>query len=194
MATPLRFRYTTYLGEMHPAQRKVVVEFRTKDIARCASLNDLQRQKLLKLLGPRWNPETDLAKMSCEKFEEAAQNKRYLGDLIGRLVAECQREGADVDLFEDVPVDTRHHEVRLKKRGLRGRKIPKSPPDNWDLTPERVQELMRVRGLARDGWEGGEGDAGSGSPPKPEEEDSKVGEYVKVDAVRRPGSRVLDYM
>ncbi len=24
---PLRFRYTTYMGEFHPAERKVVVEF-----------------------------------------------------------------------------------------------------------------------------------------------------------------------
>ncbi len=83
---PLRFRYTSYMGEFHPAEKKVVVEFSPKDMP----LNEAQQQKLRKLLGPRWNPETDIAKMSCEQFEHPAQNKRYLGDLVNKLVAQAK--------------------------------------------------------------------------------------------------------
>lgn len=74
------------MGENHPAQSKVVVEFSTKDLP----LNGKQATKLKKLLGPRWNPETKLAKMSCEQFDHQAQNKRYLGDLVNKLIAEAK--------------------------------------------------------------------------------------------------------
>ncbi|KAG9599272.1 hypothetical protein KCU97_g3576, partial [Aureobasidium melanogenum] len=77
-ATPLRFRYTTYMGEQHPAQRKVVVEFDPQDL----SLSPAHTQNLIKLAGVRYNPTTKLVKMSCEDHETQAQNKRYLGDTI----------------------------------------------------------------------------------------------------------------
>jgi small subunit ribosomal protein S35 len=64
----------------------VVVEFSTKDLP----LNGQQAMKLKKLLGPRWNPETQVAKMSCEQFDHQAQNKRYLADLVNKLVAEAK--------------------------------------------------------------------------------------------------------
>ncbi|KAH6655492.1 mitochondrial ribosomal subunit protein-domain-containing protein [Truncatella angustata] len=124
----LRFRYTTYMGENHPAQSKVVVEFSTKDLP----LNGKQAQKLWKLLGPRWNPETKVAKMSCEQFDHQAQNKRYLADLVNKLIAEAKDT---TDTFEDVPLDTRHHQKVVK---------PKFPKE-WYLTEARVQQLEDQR-------------------------------------------------
>lgn len=83
----LRFRYTTYMGEQHPAEKKVVLEFSPADMP---NLTDLQRDKLRKLVGVRYNPEEDLIKMSCESFETQAQNKRYLGDLVDKLLVEAR--------------------------------------------------------------------------------------------------------
>lgn len=80
---PLRFRYTSYLGEFHPAEKKVVVEFCPTDLG----LTEEQQLKLVKLAGPRYNPEKEIVRMSCEMFEQQAQNKRYLGDLVGKLIA-----------------------------------------------------------------------------------------------------------
>ncbi|KAI1812932.1 mitochondrial ribosomal subunit protein-domain-containing protein [Poronia punctata] len=125
---PLRFRYTSYMGEFHPAEKKVVVEFSPKDLP----LNEAQQQKLRKLLGPRWNPETDIAKMSCEQFDHPAQNKRYLGDLVNKLVAEAKDS---TDMFEDVPLDTRHHTFQTK---------PKFPKE-WRMTEERRKEIEDTR-------------------------------------------------
>lgn len=83
----LRFRYTNYMGEQHPAEKKVVVEFCPADMP---DLTHIQRDKLRKLAGSRWNPETDIIKMSCEMFETQAQNKRYLGDLVDTLLQEAK--------------------------------------------------------------------------------------------------------
>jgi small subunit ribosomal protein S35 len=84
---PLRFRYTTYMGEQHPAEKKVVLEFSPADMP---DLTELQRDKLRKLVGVRYNPESDVVKMSCEMFETQAQNKRYLGDLVDKLLQEAR--------------------------------------------------------------------------------------------------------
>lgn len=83
---PLRFRYTSYMGEYHPAEKKVVVEFSPADFG----LTDLQQLKLKKLAGTRYNPEKDVIKMSCESFEHQAQNKRYLAETVEQLVAEAR--------------------------------------------------------------------------------------------------------
>lgn len=83
----LRFRYTTYMGEEHPAEKKVVLEFCPSDMP---DLTPVQLSKLKKLVGVRYNPETDIVKMSCEMFESQAQNKRYLGDLVDTLLREAR--------------------------------------------------------------------------------------------------------
>lgn len=83
---PLRFRYTTYMGEFHPAEKKVVVEFSPADMG----LTPVQTDKLKKLVGPRYNPDKDVIKMSCDSFGQPAQNKRYLSDLIDTLVEQAK--------------------------------------------------------------------------------------------------------
>ncbi|KEF62990.1 uncharacterized protein A1O9_00965 [Exophiala aquamarina CBS 119918] len=126
---PLRFRYTTYMGESHPAAKKVVVQFCTKDLP---GLTDVQRLKLIKLVGTRYNPDSDMIKMSSEKFEAPAQNKRYLGDLVNKLIDEA-KNGADD--FKDIPLDLRH--VKPKKNI--------KFPEEWRISPRRVQELLLAR-------------------------------------------------
>jgi small subunit ribosomal protein S35 len=74
------------MGEFHPAEKKVVVQFSPADLP----LTPAQQLKMKKLVGARWNPETDMVKMSCEMFEHQAQNKRYLGDLVNKLIAESK--------------------------------------------------------------------------------------------------------
>ncbi|KAK4940613.1 hypothetical protein LTR28_009088, partial [Elasticomyces elasticus] len=129
-ARPLRFRYTTYLGEQHPAARKVVVEFTPSDIP---GLTEQQTAKLIKLCGPRYNPSTEIVRMSAENFETQAQNKRYLGDTIASLIAETKDPSADT--FEDVPFDFRHHKSKPKLKF----------PEEWLLTEERKAELEAKR-------------------------------------------------
>ncbi|KAJ4302560.1 37S ribosomal protein S24, mitochondrial [Collariella sp. IMI 366227] len=128
----LRFRYTTYMGEFHPADRKVVVEFSPGDMP---GLTDVQKLKMKKLAGSRYNPEKDIIKMSCERFEHQAQNKRYLGDIIDKMVETAKDP---TDTFEDVPLDTRHHKFK---------QVIKFPKE-WYMTEERKKELVAQRQAA----------------------------------------------
>lgn len=118
------------MGEQHPAEPKVVVELSTKDLTP-KYLTEAQRQTFLKLVGPRYNPDTDIVRMSCERFNTRAQNKRYLGDLVNNLVKEA-KEG---DSFAEVPLDLRHHKP---KRQLRF-------PKEWIMTEQRKKQLEARR-------------------------------------------------
>lgn len=117
------------MGESHPAAKKVVVQFCPKDLP---GLTEVQRLKLIKLVGTRYNPDNDMVKMSSEKFEAPAQNKRYLGDLVNKLIDEA-KNGADD--FKDIPLDLRH--VKPKKNI--------KFPEGWRLSTQRVQELLLAR-------------------------------------------------
>ena len=117
------------MGETHPGSKKIVVEFCTRDLR---DLTEPQRIKLIKLAGPRYNPETDIVKMSSEMFETPAQNKRYLGDLVDTLIEEA-KDGTD--MFEDVPLDFRHHKFKPKVEF----------PDGWKLTKEKKARLEEDR-------------------------------------------------
>ncbi|KAJ4982912.1 hypothetical protein SVAN01_11579 [Stagonosporopsis vannaccii] len=127
-ATPFRFRYTSYLGESHPATNKVVVEFSPSDLG----LTEQQRSKLIKLSGPRYNPSSDLIKLSTEQFDTQTQNKRFLGETIESLIAEAKDA---TDTFEDVPFDFRHHKVKVRHEF----------PKEWILTEERKKYLAAKR-------------------------------------------------
>jgi small subunit ribosomal protein S35 len=117
------------MGESHPAAKKVVLQFCPKDLP---NLTEDQRLKLIKLVGTRYNPDNDIIKMACEKFEAPAQNKRYLGDLVNKLIDEAKN---GVDSFKDIPLDLRH---RKPKKTIKF-------PEEWRLNPERVQELLLAR-------------------------------------------------
>lgn len=82
------------MGEYHPAEKKVVVEFSPSDFG----LTDVQELKLKKLAGVRFNPEKEIIKISCESFEHQAQNKRYLAEQVEKLLAEAM-----VSIFSPPP-------------------------------------------------------------------------------------------
>ncbi|KAI8935562.1 hypothetical protein NX059_008131 [Plenodomus lindquistii] len=134
--TPFRFRYTSYLGESHPATNKVVVEFSPPDLSLhpspTLSLTPPQIAKLIKLAGPRYNPTTQVIKLSCEAYDTQAQNKRFLGETINSLIKEAKDEK---DMFDDVPFDFRH--AKVKKRT--------EFPEAWVMTQERKKYLEGKR-------------------------------------------------
>ncbi|KAK6332911.1 37S ribosomal protein S24, mitochondrial [Orbilia brochopaga] len=118
----LRFRYTTYMGVQHPAENKVVMECCPQDL----KLTPVQTDKLIKICGPRYNPTRKVLKFSAEMFPHQHQNKRYLSELMDKLIAEAKD---DTDTFEDVPFDFRHHKFQT----------PKSFPKGWRMTPDKLQ-------------------------------------------------------
>ncbi|KAJ5868654.1 hypothetical protein N7534_003207 [Penicillium rubens] len=126
----LRFRYTTYMGEQHPAEPKVVVELASQDLTP-KYLTEAQRQTFLKLAGTRYNPQTDIIRMSSEKFGSRAQNKRYLADVVNSMIKEA-KEG---DSFADIPLDLRHHKQKTRLQF----------PESWNMTEARRNQLAARR-------------------------------------------------
>ena len=117
------------MGETHPASRKIVLEFCTRDLP---DLTEPQRIKFIKLAGVRYNPQTDIVKMSSEMFATQAQNKRYLGDLVDTLIAEAKNSE---DMYEDIPLDFRHHKWKRKLEF----------PEHWKMTEHRRKQLEADR-------------------------------------------------
>ena len=114
------------MGETHPGSNKVVMDFQP---AQLPNLTQIQRDKLIKLLGSRYDPHKETAKMSCERYPTAPQNKNHLIETLESLLKES-REGQDT--FEDVPFDFRH--ARFKKSR------PKFP-EHWKLVGDRRSDL-----------------------------------------------------
>lgn len=121
------------MGESHQAESKVVVQFVPKDLG----LTEAQTAKLTKLVGARYDPEQGVVKMSSERFEHQAQNKRYLQELIQSLIAEAKDAS---DTFADVALDTRHR-YRGRKQD---RPKPKFPVE-WRMTADRQKQIAEVR-------------------------------------------------
>lgn len=106
----LQFRYTTYMGEDHPGESKVVVTFKTNDLP---DLDDKQRHKLRVLAGTRYDYETDTIKISSQAYPEATQNVRYLGEIIRDLLAEAK--DLSKESFADIPLNTNHVQARKRR-------------------------------------------------------------------------------
>lgn len=106
------------------------------------SLTEQQRNKLIKLLGSRYNPSTSLAKVSCESYDTQAANKRHLGTVVNRLISEAKDA---TDTFEDVPFDFRHHKEKKRLEF----------PETWKMTTERKRYLEAKRGAERDRFQQG---------------------------------------
>lgn len=130
---PITYRYTSYVGEEHPNNVKVVLSFRTKDLP----LNDKQLHKLRLLARTRYDFETDIVKMSSDKFPEAAQNARYLHDILQDLIKESKDMKDD---FSDIPLDTRH--IAAKK--LRKRRNDYQFPEEWKRPQDAPIETVNV--------------------------------------------------
>jgi small subunit ribosomal protein S35 len=82
----LRFKTHNYMGEPHPVESKCVLNVKVDLLG----LNDQERHKLLVLSGPRYNPESGELTLSSEKFPYVNQNKKYLSDLLDKLIAEAK--------------------------------------------------------------------------------------------------------
>jgi small subunit ribosomal protein S35 len=86
----LNFRYVSYVGEKHPAAKKVVMKFQLKHLRGILQAepqyDDAWEHKFKLLCGPRYNPETDIVHMSCEEYPFPAQNKRYLSDKLDEMI------------------------------------------------------------------------------------------------------------
>lgn len=119
------FRYTNYPGEeTHPAASKVVMNVKTDQLG----LNEKQLHKFILLCGPRYNPDTKIAKFAYNDFPESIQNKEYLVNILRKLIAQSKVG----DMFEDIPFDSRPYKATLRRRAKKsGARSKLAFPESW---------------------------------------------------------------
>ncbi|KAI0320344.1 mitochondrial ribosomal subunit protein-domain-containing protein [Amylostereum chailletii] len=147
---PIMVRSISYAGEHHPAaaKRTIVVP-----VSQLPLRDEKAIHKCCVLAGVRWSPdapkdsgvryreggsEHGYIKISCEDFKEPAMNLKWASDALDRLIAESNKTN---DTFEDIPLDTRHIEAKLRKAGKGkllgdiggGRRRDKSAPSIKDF-------------------------------------------------------------
>ncbi|CDO94034.1 unnamed protein product [Kluyveromyces dobzhanskii CBS 2104] len=128
---PVTYRYTTYLGEEHPNSRKVVLSVKTSDLG----LNQKELHKLRLLAKTRYDPTTDILKMSTDRYEESTQNANYLNSTLQKLLKEAKDSTDD---FADVPLDTRHIIARQSRKKKRGYQFPEEWKRSQDAPKKNV--------------------------------------------------------
>ncbi|SCU81851.1 LADA_0C01442g1_1 [Lachancea dasiensis] len=135
-ASPVTYKYTTYIGEEHPNARKVVLSLKTKDLG----LSEKEVHKFRLLAQTRYDHLTDIFKMSCDKFPEPAQNARFLSDTLKALFNAAKDTKDD---FADVPLDTRH----TIAKNLRKKKRDFEFPESWKRPQDAPKELVNMTEL-----------------------------------------------
>ncbi|EDO16405.1 hypothetical protein Kpol_1030p13 [Vanderwaltozyma polyspora DSM 70294] len=131
---PVTYRYTTYIGEEHPAEKKVVLRVNSSSLG----LNSKQLHKFRLLAKTRYDHITDVFKMSTERFPEASQNARYLNDVLQKLLKEAK--DISKDDFSDVPLDTRHTTAKM----LRKKKHNYKFPEEWNRPEDAPQKTINL--------------------------------------------------
>ncbi|KAJ3369123.1 37S ribosomal protein S24, mitochondrial [Allomyces arbusculus] len=120
----LRFRIVDHpLDRSHPMSRKVTLIVRLAELIKAEKLSAQELHALQLLAGPRYCPVEKTFTMAADRFPYRAQNKRFLGDTFAELLRQAK---ANATTFEDVPLDTRHAEKKIKARAKEAKlKFPK---------------------------------------------------------------------
>ncbi|KAL2316314.1 37S ribosomal protein S24, mitochondrial [Schizosaccharomyces pombe] len=111
-----RFESDVQMSSFEKMNPKVVVTFKVTNIP---LLEEKQRHVLRLLVGPRYNPEEDLVRISSDKYSSALQNKYHLIKILTSLIEESKR---NAEKFSHVPLDTRHWKYK---------KCDKRMPQEW---------------------------------------------------------------
>lgn len=121
---PVVYKYTRFIGESHPAERKVTVQLKVSDLG----LTEVEAHKFKLLAGSRYNYIDDVLLMSSDKFIEPAQNSSFLAEILEDLVEESKTNPQE---FANVPLDKRHIEAKLLKSKRKNKKIIPFPKE-WE--------------------------------------------------------------
>ncbi|KAK9469833.1 mitochondrial ribosomal subunit protein-domain-containing protein [Lipomyces arxii] len=139
-----KFRYTSFLGQTHKAESKVVVEANVDEIKSTYFGQDQDSDKRLHkfkvIAGQRYNPTTNKFKMSSENFPNSVQNKKYLVDTLKRLLSESKDISSED--FADIPLDTRH--IKKKKQFMAFPHEWKRPQDSSYFRPSKASSQRFV--------------------------------------------------
>lgn len=131
--TPVTYKYTRFIGESHPAERKVVLSFKLADL----ELSEIEQHKFKLIAGSRYDHQTDVFLMSSDKFIEPSQNASFLSDVLDDLINESKKNPQE---FAELPLDKRHTLAKYKKSQRKNKQIIKFPKE-WERPQDYVPKV-----------------------------------------------------
>ena len=80
--------------KFHPADFKVGLVVKLED---CGFMTDLEKEVFIEMVGPRYNTGKKEVRLTSDRFSNRIENKKYLGNLLEKLIAESKRLAASPD-------------------------------------------------------------------------------------------------
>jgi hypothetical protein len=108
----LRFRTTSY-GRfalppyVSPGEHRVTVTLNLDAIPWDEQRGEAEKEILLQIVGPRYNPEKNVLKLSSEKFGSRIENKRYLVGMIEKIVSSSRELASEFAAEDEKTTDNR---------------------------------------------------------------------------------------
>ena len=134
--SPVTYKYTRFIGESHPGERKVVLQLKLKDL----QLSAAAEHKFKLLAGSRYDHKTDVLLMSSDRYLEPAQNASFLSDVLDDLVRECNNKPEE---YADVPLDKRHTIAKYSKKQRKNKNYIPFPKD-WEKPQKADERTIRL--------------------------------------------------
>lgn len=133
---PIIYKYTRFIGESHPGERKVVLQFKLKDL----QLNKNAEHKFKLLSGSRYDHKTDIFLMSSDRYLEPAQNASFLSDVLNDLIKESNNKPEE---FSEIPLDKRHTVAKYSKKQRKNKNFIPFPKE-WEKPQNADQKIVKL--------------------------------------------------
>jgi small subunit ribosomal protein S35 len=122
---PVTYKFTKFIGESHPGERKVVLSLKLSDLN---FLNNFEKHKFKLISGSRYDHKTDIFLISSDRYLEPAQNASFLSDVLDDLIKESK---SNPEEFSNLPLDKRHTFAKYNKSQRKNHTIHKFPKE-WE--------------------------------------------------------------
>lgn len=137
---PVIYKYTRFIGESHPGERKVVLQLKLKDL----NLSEPASHKFKLLAGSKYDHQTDIFLMSSDRFLEPAQNASFLSDVLDDLINESNNNPEE---YADIPLDKRHTIAKYSKKQRKNKKFIPFPKE-WIKPQTADKKHVSLSGIA----------------------------------------------
>lgn len=137
--SPVVYKYTRFIGEAHPGEKKVSLQLKLSDL----SLSSEEEHKFKLIAGPRYDHQTDIFLMSCDRYLEPAQNASFLSDVLDDLIAESKVNPQE---FANLPLDKRHTVAKYSKK-QRKNTLHIPFPKEWEKPQSKQERHVRLTDL-----------------------------------------------
>lgn len=138
-SAPVTYKFTRFIGESHPGERKVVLKLNLQDL----KLSAAAEHKFKLISGSRYDHQTGVFLMSCDRYLEPAQNASFLSDVLDDLIHESNSSPEE---FADLPLDKRHTTAKYSKKQRKHKQFIPFPKE-WEKPLPNDQRTLSLNSV-----------------------------------------------